>query len=294
MIIRSHWKMMMAILFAVIIFCFWYILYPYDIVAQERLFVWDTEFWQEYGLCQYVRDFFLQFFHYAWLGSVLLTLGCSAVQLLCWWLLSRPKKLRDSSLLFIASFIPAVCSCYYFFAKNHVNSEELSYDYMQRRGQWEQIIQKSQEAYPQSLACQHIVRMALHQKGKINDDEMFADLALSVNAMSSMTSAYMMSDVYMYAGLVNMSQRASFEAMASIEDFSMSGRALQRLTETAIITGQYRVAEKYIKILENTVYYRDFAKKVKGLVNNPALIDNHSIYGGLKKAYANTKDVLFN
>lgn len=74
----------------------------------------------------------------------------------------------------------------------------------------------------------------------------------------------------------------------------MSGRALQRLTETALVTGQYRVAEKYISILENTVYYRDFAGRMRQLVNNPSSIDNHPVYGSLKGAYANTKDVLFN
>ena len=293
MIIRSHWKMMMAILFAVIIFCFWFFLYPYDVVAQERLFVWDIEFWQEYGLCQYVRDFFLQFFHFAWLGSLLLAFGCSIVQLICWWLLSRYRKFRNNHYLFIASLIPAVCVCYYLFSKLHVNSEEQWYDFMQRKGKWEQIIQKSQESYPQSLACQHVARMASHQTGRINNEEMFADVALTNNAMSSTTAAYMMSDVYMYAGLVNLSQRASFEAMASIEDFSMSGRSLQRLTETALVTGQYRVAEKYIRLLKKTVYYRDFAKKTEKLIETPALIDEHPKYGSLKKAYGNTKDVLF-
>lgn len=292
--IGSHWKMMTAFLFAVIIFCFWNFLYPYAVVGQERLFVWDEEFWHDYGLYQYVRDFFAQFFHYAWLGSLLLALACSGVQCLTWWLLSRFKNKKCEPYLFAASFIPALCVWNLMFMKFDVNSEELSYDFLQRRGQWEQIIDKSLKDDPQSLACQHVVRMAMHQTGRINDEEMFADLALTNDAMTSTTSAYMMSDIYMYAGLVNFSQRASFEAMASIEDFSMSGRALQRLTETALVTGQYRVAEKYISILENTVYYRDFAGRMRQLVNNPSSIDNHPVYGSLKGAYANTKDVLFN
>ena len=80
MIIKSHWKMMMAISFAFIIFCFWCFLYPHAVVGQERLFVWDTEFWQEYGIYQYIRDFFLQFFHFAWLGALLLALVCLMAQ----------------------------------------------------------------------------------------------------------------------------------------------------------------------------------------------------------------------
>lgn len=291
MIIRSHWKMVTAISFAVIIFCFWNFLYPYAVVGQERLFVWDQEFWLEYGIFQYVRDFLAQFFHYAWMGSLLLALGCFMLQLLTWWLLSRFKSKKWT---FLASFIPVLCVWYLLFINFDVNNEELSYDFLQRKGQWEQLIQKSQNKQPQSLACQHVVRMAMHQMGSISDSEMFTDLALTNDALSSRTAAYMMSDVYMYAGLVNMSQRASFEAMASIEDFSMSGRALQRLTETALVTGQYRIAEKYISILEKTVYYRDFAKRMKQMVDTPSQIDNHPVYGSLKRAYVNTKDVLFN
>lgn len=289
--IRSHWKMVTAISFAVIIFCFWNLLYPHVVVGQERLFVWDQEFWQEYGFFQYVRDFLTQFFHYAWLGSLLLALGCFMLQLLTWRLLSRFKNKKWT---FVASFIPALFVWYLLFVNFDVNNEELSYDYLQRKGQWEQLIKMSQNRQPQSLACRHVARMAMHQMGSISDSEMFTDLALTNDAINSRTAAYMMSDVYMYAGLVNMSQRASFEAMASIEDFSMSGRALQRLTETAIVTGQYRIAEKYITILEKTVYYRDFARKMKQMVDTPSLIDNHPVYGSLKRAYVNTKDVLFN
>ena len=289
--IRSHWKMVTAISFAVIIFCFWNFLYPYAVVGQERLFVWDQEFWQEYGFYQYVRDFLAQYFHYAWLGSLLLALGCFILQLLTWWLLSR---IKNKMWTFVASFIPVFCVWYLLFVNFDVDNEELSYDFLQRKGQWEQLIQKSQSKQPQSLACQHVVRMAMHHTGSISDSEMFTDLALTNDAINSRTAAYIMSDVYMYAGLVNMSQRASFEAMASIEDFSMSGRALQRLTETALVTGQYRIAEKYISIMEKTVYYRDFAKKMKQMVDTPSLIDSHPVYGSLKRAYVNTKDVLFN
>jgi len=285
--------MMMAISFAFIIFCFWCFLYPHAVVGQERLFVWDAEFWQEYGLYQYIRDFFLQFFHFAWLGALLLALVCLMAQGLTWWLLSHIKRCSWKNCLYIVSFVPALCVWYMSYIKLDVNNEELEYDLMQRKGQWEQIIQKSDHRFPQSLACQYVARMAKHQTGRIGDGDMFSDLALSNNAMSSMTSAYMMSDVYMYAGLVNLAQRASFEAMASIEDFSMSGRALQRLTETALITGQYRVARKYISILDKTVYYHDFAKRMKVMADHPSLIDNHPIYGSLRKAYNHTKDVLF-
>ncbi len=287
--IQSHWKMVVAILFAIIIFCFWYFLYPHAIVAQERLFVWDSEFWQEYGLWQYVRDFFAQFFHFASVGALLSALACVVVQLLSWWLLSRIGKWK--TFLFVVSFVPALFVWHLMFSKFTINNDETSYDWLLRRGRWTSILQKN---YPSSMACQNVVRLAQYQTGRISENEMFDELTLTNDVLGSRTAAYMMSDVYMYAGMVNMAQRASFEAMASIEDFSMSGRALQRLTETALVTGQYRVAEKYISILEKTVYYRDFARRMRELVENPSLIASHPTYGKLQKIYQNTNDVLFN
>lgn len=280
---------MVAILFAIIIFCFWYFLYPHAIVAQERLFVWDSEFWQEYGLRQYVRDFFAQFFHFASVGALLSALACVVVQLLSWWLLLRIGKWK--TFLFVVSFVPALFVWHLMFSKFTINNDETSYDWLLRRGRWTSILQKT---YPSSMACQNVVRLAQYQTGRISENEMFDELTLTNDVLGSRTAAYMMSDVYMYAGMVNMAQRASFEAMASIEDFSMSGRALQRLTETALVTGQYRVAEKYISILEKTVYYRDFARRMRELVENPSLIASHPTYGKLQKIYENTNDVLFN
>ena len=289
--ISVRWRLISAVVFAIIVFCFWKFFYPHAVVAQERLFVWDEEFWQEYGLWQYVRDFFAQFFHDASMGALLLALLCFVVQWLTWGMLSRIRKNSWKNFLFVASFLPAIFVWHITFVKFTPNGEEKEYDWMLRKGRWQSILQKK---YPSSPACQNVVRLAQYQTGRISEQEMFGNLTLTNDVLGSRTAAYMMSDVYMYMGMVNMAQRASFEAMASIEDFSMSGRSLQRLTETSLVTGQYRVAEKYISILEKTVYYRDFARRMKTFVENPALIDSHPTYGKLQKVYGSTKDVLFN
>lgn len=287
-----RWQVVLSIAFTVMVFCFWNFAYPYAVVEQERLFVWDAEFWREYGWLQYVRDFFAQFFHYAWSGAAILALLCLGVQWLMWKILSTICWKRSwRTFLFFVSFLSSVYIWYLTFASFTINKAEIEYDWLLRTRQWQTILKKQ---YPSSLACQNVVLLARYQTGQISETEMFHKLTLTNDVLTSRTAAYMMSDVYMYTGMVNMAQRASFEAMASIEDFSMSGRALQRLTETALVTGQYRVAEKYISILEKTVYYRDFARRMRELVENPSLIASHPTYGKLQKIYENTNDVLFN
>jgi len=75
----------------------------------------------------------------------------------------------------------------------------------------------------------------------------------------------MMSDLFFQMGFVNFAQRTMFEAMESMSNYNKSARALCHLTETAIVTGQYEVALKYISILEETLFYKRWAQKMRQL-----------------------------
>ncbi len=111
--------------------------------------------------------------------------------------------------------------------------------------------------------------------------------------LKSIPSAFMMSEVAMRAGMVNVAQRAAFEAMEAIPNYNKSSRALCRLVETNMITGQTEVALKYIAILEQTTFYGGWARKMKQMVDNPQLLHNHQFYHRLKKYYENGEDVFF-
>ena len=293
-LILIHWQMLLSLVFGGVVFCFWYFLYPYIVVGQERLFVWDIEFWQERNLWEYIKDFFLQFFHYASLGSVLLAILCLGIQIITrkilYWIL--PNKIKN--LLYVLSFIPAVVVWYIFYVSFSYNPEEMEYDWLLRKGRWTEIIDTGNHETPHSLASQNAFMLAQFQIGQISENDLLSSITLTNDALSDRTAAFLMSDVYMYTGMINMAQRASMEAMLSIEDFGFSGRAFQRLVETAIVTKQYNVAKKYILLLEKTLFYRSWALKTRPFVEHPELIKNHPNYGKQQEIYQNTKDVLFN
>jgi len=81
--------------------------------------------------------------------------------------------------------------------------------------------------------------------------------------------------------------------MESIPSHNKSGRALSRLVETSLITGQYEVALKYISILEDTSLYRTWARKMKPLAEHPQLIRQHPVYRRLQEIYQQTDDTFF-
>jgi hypothetical protein len=81
--------------------------------------------------------------------------------------------------------------------------------------------------------------------------------------------------------------------MEAIPNHNKSARALHRLVETNLITGQTEVALKYIAILEQTTFYRGWARKMKEMAQHPQQLDNHSYYHRLKEIYENGEDFFF-
>ena len=102
-----------------------------------------------------------------------------------------------------------------------------------------------------------------------------------------------MSEVTLQLDMVAVSQRSAFEAMEAIPNGNKSARALRRLVETNLVTGQYEVASKYIAILERTSFYRGWAQKMKDLIEDPKQIETQPFYHHLQQAYSDTKDIFF-
>ena len=171
--------------------------------------------------------------------------------------------------------------------------EELRYDAMQRNTQWEQIVAEAAEHPIQSQACHKVYRLAQYRLGQAGKEAILECLANSNDVLSSETAALMMSDVYIQLGMVNMAQRAAFEALVTTKSNKAKTRALQRLTETALVTTQYELAKKYISILEEDGNSDKWLKTVKPLVEHPELIDQHPVYQQLRQNHEKIEDQFF-
>ena len=171
--------------------------------------------------------------------------------------------------------------------------EMVEYDYLQRQKSWEMIVRKASREEPHSRACMNVVSLAKYYQGQMSPEVLRESLLEPYKSLTSATSAMMMSDVFFQMGFVNFSQRAVFEAMESASNYNKSGRALCRLTETALVTGQYEVALKYISLLEETLFYRRWARYMRQFVDHPESIKDHPKYGPLQKIYSETEDALF-
>ena len=109
----------------------------------------------------------------------------------------------------------------------------------------------------------------------------------------SLSSAFIVSELATQLSWTAISQRAAFEAMEYIPNCNKSGRALKNLTEICIITGQYALAEKYLSILDETTFYRQWVRKMRPLVNDPKLIEQYPFMKKSRDTYLKTKDFFF-
>ena len=171
--------------------------------------------------------------------------------------------------------------------------EEQAYDQLLQQKQWSKIVEKNRHQPTESAACRNAVILALWHLGKCSREELDLCLMDSHGVLGSETSALMMSDIYMQLGRVNMARRAAFDAMVAMRSEKPNSRALKRLTEVAIITGEYDLARKYLLIGEQHKDCRIWTKQLRPLVEHPESIVNYPSYQKIREIHEHLQDEFF-
>ncbi|WP_297902783.1 DUF6057 family protein [uncultured Parabacteroides sp.] len=158
-------------------------------------------------------------------------------------------------------------------------------DYFTRTEQWDRILESCKEPVtnPLYLCYQN---MALARKGILADEAFkyaqHGPRGLMVAWNKSTTLSALLSDVYFTMGNVAAAQEMAFESNIG----ALCGgnpRMMQRLVQTNLIYGAYPVAEKYIAVLENTFYYKDWAKAQRKFLYNDEAVEADPVLGNMRK-----------
>ena len=182
---------------------------------------------------------------------------------------------------------------YYWEKETMGTFEEMEYDMLMRQQRWDEMIEKYHQKGSESLSVNNAVLIVMWQQKRIDQQEVMRRVNLDQRALKNIPSAFLMSEVCMPLGMTNISQRAAFEAMEAIPNYNKSARALQQLVQTNLISGNYKVALKYISLLEQTFFYRSWAHKMKTMAARPELLKENPFLYRLKEIYDNDEDMLF-
>lgn len=197
---------------------------------------------------------------------------------------------------------------YYWGTERNIGSyEQMECDMLMRLGAWSDMIEKYR--YPNSVTVASAVKVASYETGQMGRTELFASMVVpeelqtpaifSSNGLhmrvnfESLVAAFMVSDIAMLMNMPTVAQRSAFEAMEFIPNYNKSGRALKRLVETNLITGNYQVALKYLDILEETANYNKWAQEMRPLAEHPERLQQHPFFQKAQESFQKAEDMFF-
>lgn len=165
--------------------------------------------------------------------------------------------------------------------------EVMEYDYLVRCQNWDAIIAKAEKKTPDLPMTVCATNLAFGMKGQLGERlfDMYQNgsQGLIPPFERNFSAILLTGEVYWQLGLVNTAQRFAFEAMEAIPNYAKSCRAVKRLVETNLVNGQYAVARKYLQLLEKTLSYSQWARRIKPLLGDEKAINEHPVYGRMRQ-----------
>ena len=161
--------------------------------------------------------------------------------------------------------------------------EEL--DYYIRTEQWDKIIERC-DGDLKNYLYKFCLNVALAEKGELAerafsfDQQGVKGIYLEWNRISNVST--LLSELYFSMGHIPMSQRMAFESNVSTPG-GTNPRMVKRLVQTNLAYGAYPIAEKYISLLEQTKYYKDWATKQRQFLWDDEALEQDSLLS-LKRA----------
>jgi len=171
----------------------------------------------------------------------------------------------------------------------------MEYDFLVRTRNWDAIIKKSQQKMPDLPMSVSANNLALAMKGQLGDRvfDFYQNGSQGLMPLfeRNFATTQLTGEVYFNIGMINTAQRYAFEAMEAIPNCDKSSRAVRRLAETNLINGNYGVARKYLRMLQKTLFYRPWALRTEKLLGDEKAINDHPLYGWLRKAKISNDDL---
>ena len=209
------------------------------------------------------------------------------------------QKLQQSKVVIVLSYVLMIVASWFGIKASfdEMTYDLIDYDFLVRTEQWDKIIEKAEKkpaTTPLSVSC---VNLALSQKGMLADRlfEFYQNggEGLFPTFTRDMISPVSTAEIFFRLGMVNDAERYMFEAQEAIPNYRKSARLTRRIIECEIINGNYQVAAKLLRRLQKTLFYSNWANQMMALLGNEKAINQHPIYGKLRKYREKKQDFLF-
>ena len=177
-----------------------------------------------------------------------------------------------------------------------VGEEMMKYDRLVYLEDWDGIINQASVKMPDKPLSVSALNLALARKDLLGDWQFNYFQSGEAGLFPPYSISYFnllpTSEIYWHLGMVGACQQYTFESQEAIPDFQKSARCYKRLAETYIVNGDYDVARKYLRALDNTLHYRSWARGILEMLEDENAVESE--YGPVRERRVMDPDILFN
>lgn len=235
------------------------------------------------------------FVYYVWLRVCLLILVLFATA----WLMSLIRwegKWKKASIITVVAI---ACSLFaYTRLPDRLDVQSRTIDqlsYHASRHNWDAIINLCYGKKIPGTITRNYLNMALAQKGVLGNRLFYFDqhgpLGLLAPYNNSFSMTLLLGDIHFLIGDISTSESYNMEAL-TIARRGGSPRVLQRLIQISLLRGEWKVAEKYLDILDRMPHYRIWSAHYRTLLRNPGAIAAEPELAGKQPAPATADNLL--
>ena len=165
------------------------------------------------------------------------------------------------------------------------NGEDtMAYYCLTRNGQWNEVIERARKHDPQTRPAMICLNLSLVMTGQSGEQLFdFPQYGPAGLFMTYGEDLIFCGEVLFNLGFINEAQRYAYEMMVTYSYLQRSAFTITRLAETNMIAGRDEVARKYLNALRHTLFYRSWAENLLELMDTPEAIDEHRLYGKLRR-----------
>ncbi len=150
----------------------------------------------------------------------------------------------------------------------------LEIDHNVQQDNWSKVLDLSTKSKSSNHLTLYYTNLALYKTGHL-EDRIFSYPQIGVpglwlNREGDELSLFLGGELFYELGNINEATRWAFDAMTATGQ--TPPRLLKQLVLTALINGDSGVAGKYLNVLDQSLFYRDWAKRYRKYTSNPDLL----------------------
>jgi len=193
---------------------------------------------------------------------------------------SIPARLFQGIVLLFFVAVMALCSY------DKREKAFLLIDQYARFGEWDRVLDMAQKGLPNSDIIQCQVNRALYHSGLLCDKmfsiaQLYGGNGLFMRDSNRAAFPLQHSDVFFDLGLINESEHWAYEAIVVNGDTAWN---LQRLVLVNLLKGKREIAEKYLKMLQKTIWHKAWAVEYQEYLSDTDDFWAHPQFRYLKSA----------